>query len=502
METTYFGNSTVWGSGGGTGPWIMSDMEAGLFSGYNAKQNAADPSIDSWRFVTAVVDGGGGNRWDLRGGDAQKGGLTTYYSGVRPGSPGNAAYYPMHKQGGVLLGTGGDNGNGSSGTFYEGVMTTGFPSEATTDAVQANIVAAKYDVPRVSLSRVRAFKPSSAQEVTVTFTNTSGVPVSGLTLAINTPNKQWTSLVSGTAKTEATFAGPVAPGASVHATFKVTSSAASGAGSLTARARWDGVSPAKANIETTSTPVRSVVPVKINEVRLGAGSNPTDQFIELYNASSKPVDVSNWSLVHTPGQWPSVTLATIPAGTTLPSGAYYVLGSADSGLAAPANPGARVVLVRSTRGFAVGQRIDVDGETRQIVRVGKPAAPMTSVFVPVSTGPWLTIPAGSTKLPVTSAAGFEVGQKIGIDVGGKLELATVTAVGNAATQATLAAAAAAGSTNMKVVADSNIAVGDVLTIGTANRKETAKVTNVGTVGATGSGRRSWRASQVRPRGRH
>ena len=174
METTYFGTSTAWGSGNGPGPWIMSDMEAGLFSGYNAKQNAADPTIDSWRFVTAVVDGGGGNKWDLRGGNAQKGGLTTFYSGIRPGSQTNNAYYPMHKQGAILLGTGGDNGNGSSGTFYEGVMTTGYPTEATTDAVQANIVAARYDVQRVSLSRVTTFTPGSSQDVTATFTNTTG----------------------------------------------------------------------------------------------------------------------------------------------------------------------------------------------------------------------------------------------------------------------------------------------------------------------------------------
>ena len=116
METTYFGTSTAWGRGNGVGPWIMSDMEAGLFSGHGAKQNAGDPTIDTWRFVTAVVDGGGGNHWDLRGGNAQSGGLTTFYSGVRPGSNVNSSYYPMHKQGGILLGTGGDNGNGSSGT--------------------------------------------------------------------------------------------------------------------------------------------------------------------------------------------------------------------------------------------------------------------------------------------------------------------------------------------------------------------------------------------------
>ena len=176
METTYFGTSTVWGRGDGPGPWIMSDMEAGLFSGYESRLNAANPTIDSWRFVTAVVDGGGGNRWDLRGGNAQQGGLTTFYSGVRPGSRENNRYYPMRRQGAILLGTGGDNGNGSAGTFYEGVMTTGYPTETTTDAVQANIVAAQYDVQRLSLSRVMTLTPGSTRDVTETFTNTTGAP--------------------------------------------------------------------------------------------------------------------------------------------------------------------------------------------------------------------------------------------------------------------------------------------------------------------------------------
>ena len=131
METVYFGTATAWGSGDGPGPWIMADMEAGLFTGYNAKKNVGSPTIDAWRFVTAVVDGGGGNRWDLRGGNAQKDGLKTFYRGVRPGSSNSASYFPMNKKGAILMGNGGDNGNGSAGTFYEGVMTTGYLAEAT-----------------------------------------------------------------------------------------------------------------------------------------------------------------------------------------------------------------------------------------------------------------------------------------------------------------------------------------------------------------------------------
>jgi hypothetical protein len=39
---------------------------------------------------------------------------------------------------------GGVSGKGAAGTFYEGVMTSGFPSASTESAVQANIVAAGY----------------------------------------------------------------------------------------------------------------------------------------------------------------------------------------------------------------------------------------------------------------------------------------------------------------------------------------------------------------------
>ena len=43
-----------------------------------------------------------------------------------------------------VLPTGGDNSDGAVGTFYEGVMTAGYASNATDDKVQANVVAAGY----------------------------------------------------------------------------------------------------------------------------------------------------------------------------------------------------------------------------------------------------------------------------------------------------------------------------------------------------------------------
>ena len=73
--------------------------------------------------------------------NAQSGGLATDYSGARPNVSG---YNPMHKQGAIILGIGGDNSDGVDGTFYEGVMTTGYASSSTEASVQANIVAAGY----------------------------------------------------------------------------------------------------------------------------------------------------------------------------------------------------------------------------------------------------------------------------------------------------------------------------------------------------------------------
>nr|WP_229812762.1 arabinofuranosidase catalytic domain-containing protein [Lentzea flava] len=136
METVYFGSNNWWGYGDGPGPWVMADLEWGLFSGVNPRYNK-NPTINH-RFVTAIVKGEP-NHWAIRSGNAQSGGLTTVFDGPRPNG-----YHPMKKEGAILLGIGGDNSNGAAGTFYEGVMTTGYPSNATEEAVQANITAAAY----------------------------------------------------------------------------------------------------------------------------------------------------------------------------------------------------------------------------------------------------------------------------------------------------------------------------------------------------------------------
>src|SRR5690349_17499143 len=104
MEAIYFGNIKVWGYGTGNGPWVMADLENGLFSGVNAGYNANDPSV-SHRFLTALARGEP-THWSIRAGTAHSACPSTFYNGARPNVSG---YNPMKKEGAIILGIGGDN---------------------------------------------------------------------------------------------------------------------------------------------------------------------------------------------------------------------------------------------------------------------------------------------------------------------------------------------------------------------------------------------------------
>ncbi|KAF2759085.1 glycoside hydrolase family 54 protein [Pseudovirgaria hyperparasitica] len=180
MEAIYYGTNSFWGSGAGSGPWIMADLENGLFSGYNVKNNAADPTIN-YRFVTATLKGQA-NNWAIRGANAASAtSLSTYYTGQRPNASG---YNPMSKEGAVLLGIGGDNSISGQGTFYEGVMTSGFPSDATENAVQANIAAAKYATTPLSTGSALTAGSSISLRATTPGYTTSSLTHAGASVSI------------------------------------------------------------------------------------------------------------------------------------------------------------------------------------------------------------------------------------------------------------------------------------------------------------------------------
>jgi len=136
MEAVYFGNTSIWGRGGGDGPWVMADLENGLWPG-DATVNDSNMPVSS-KYVTAMVKGdkAGSNHWAIKAGDAQSGKLATMFDGRRP----STRYNPMKKEGAIVLGIGGDNSAGGQGNFFEGAMTAHYSSDAADDAVQANIV--------------------------------------------------------------------------------------------------------------------------------------------------------------------------------------------------------------------------------------------------------------------------------------------------------------------------------------------------------------------------
>jgi alpha-L-arabinofuranosidase B-like protein/concanavalin A-like lectin/glucanase superfamily protein/lamin tail-like protein len=712
METSYFGNATAWYHGPPPGPWVMTDQENNLVGcvnpGSTSKLCPSLPSMTS-RFVTAVAKGEP-HHWASLGGDAQTGDLSTMFDGPRVDS----SYDPMRKQGAIVLGNGGDNSNGSQGTFYEGVMTAGFPGDATDQKVQANIVAAKYSVQMLSLTPASAvttppglqtFAPGSSQNSTVTFTNTTGSPAAGVKLSISVPSKQWTSVVPGTTDTSVTFSDPVAPGDSVSATFKVTSGPAAFNGDLVGNASWTNPGQSARQSTTAAETVRNTSPIKINEFRAATSTNATNSFIELYNAGDSAVDLSNWSLTEHPAQQPVFSRVTVPAGTTLAGHGFYLLGLANSGLAAPASAGDTTLNLTNTSGLAPGQQVQIGtgpaAETGTIAHItnsgatgprvpgkignavqlsgsgeyvdlpdgivsglhdftistwvnpsansawsrvfdfgtgtsnymfltlsagggplrfaitasgngaeqqlnapgtlplntwshvavtlsgttgtlyinGQPVATNTNMTLnpaalgatnndwigrsqfgadpflaatvddfqiydhalsaadiatlasgqpgagnvadykfdedsgetavdssgnghnatiispgnvstplwqPVPDGP-VTVPAGSTNVPVTSTSGFKTGQKIAIGYGRTFETATVTAVGTPGVQARLAAAASAGATNLKVTSTGNITAGDTIRLDIGDRTENVTVATVGTPGAGGTG---------------
>jgi non-reducing end alpha-L-arabinofuranosidase len=138
MEAIYWGSDTFWTLCGGSGPWLKADLESGMYCG-DSKDTPSNTPVTGMSYVTAMLKGPSGNHSTLKAGNAQSGPLAVKWDGARP--PG---YSPMKKEGAIILGTGGDGSYGGDGTFFEGCITSGNPSDAIDDAVQANIAAAGY----------------------------------------------------------------------------------------------------------------------------------------------------------------------------------------------------------------------------------------------------------------------------------------------------------------------------------------------------------------------
>ena len=481
METTYYGVSRGWYYGHGQGPWVMTDQENNLVGCVNEDPNDKYcPTLKSQtaRFITAMADGEP-HHWRSMSGDAQKGELEILYDGCRVKNP-RSSYDPMRKQGAILLGNGGDNSYWSAGTFYEGAMTKAgtFPSVETNQAVQANVVAAGYDVQRLAISAsdkvgypngLQTFTPKTSRSTSVVFVNTTGEPIDDLELSIAAP-RGWKAVVAGTREKSRKIGYTVKPGQTVVAAFNVTSSRKLFNGDLVAKASWTSES-GKCH-ETAVEKVRNVAPVKINEFK----TNGSDAFIELYNAGMKTVDISKWTIKSHSIHMPVVSAINIPAGTKLGPGEFYLLGLATSGLSVDAAAGDDIIYVRSVEGISEGDEILIGSETRKVAGIVKPEvepqvpgweaipqgipAGTTTVWQPLPDGPVITVPAGSTNIPVQLVQGFKPGDKMALGYGTtyppttndvvKYEVVTVTEVGSQGNQSWLSADAKPGDTNIKV----------------------------------------------------
>ncbi|MGI5847966.1 MAG: arabinofuranosidase catalytic domain-containing protein [Candidatus Cryptobacteroides sp.] len=535
METTYYGNATLWYYGDSPGPWIMTDQENNLVGCVNPDPNdkycEGLPSI-SWRFVTATADGEP-HHWRTMGGDSQGGSLITLFDGPRIQNE-RSSYDPMRKQGAILLGNGGDNNNYSSGTFYEGAMTAPdtFPTEAVNQAIQANVVAAGYDVQRLAIGAtdktgapngLQTFSPGSVANTTVTFVNTTMAPINDLVLSIDAP-KGWKVSVLGGKESVKKISYDVIPGQTVVANFTITAGPRELNGDLVAKAGWTDPG-GKTWSETAVEKVRNVAPVKINEFRVSDGVNKTNSFIELYNASDKEIDISGWELIHHAATLPYFSTIKIPGDTKLAARGFYLLGLSNSGLAVNAAKGDKTLYVRDLTGILPGNEITVgiganaekhivasvvkhepvpveNGDLiRHYGRVMNPLGTPTTLWQPLPDGPVITIPVGSTSVPVDNTVGFKPGAKMAIGYGAKYpapvpnfekyEVVTVTKVGKPGTQAYLAYDAKTGDRNIKVSSVENISPGDVIRLDIDSKGhgvEYVKVKKVGTASSQNPGR--------------
>jgi len=137
MNTLFFGSATYWGTGAGKGPWFMGDFEGGVWACGSAGSAVTCPDTPSMAipFAFGILKTSSG-KYAIKSADGTSGTLTTNYDGASPKTWAN--------KGGIILGIGGDNSNHSFGTFFEGALTNGRPSDATDALILQNVQAAKY----------------------------------------------------------------------------------------------------------------------------------------------------------------------------------------------------------------------------------------------------------------------------------------------------------------------------------------------------------------------
>jgi hypothetical protein len=150
MTALYFGDATDWTRGAGNGPWVMLDMENGVFAGGGAiailnagtaSVNASDPSLkySAPNIVTGLAKTDGTKNFVIKYGNSSSGALSTAWNGSLPTNKNPTSYIPLQQQGGISLGEGGDGSAMGTGAFSEGAIIAAQTSDATDNAIQTNL---------------------------------------------------------------------------------------------------------------------------------------------------------------------------------------------------------------------------------------------------------------------------------------------------------------------------------------------------------------------------
>jgi hypothetical protein len=142
VDALFFGTPSGQAKGDGTGPWFLADLGSGLWAGGEPES----PGVDPWGntantslkvpFALGLLKVKPSN-YGIRTADlSTSDGLVTVFDGQLPTT--------VNHKGGIALGVDSSNANNSLGTFYEGAIVAGYPTEEVEDSVMKNIKAVGY----------------------------------------------------------------------------------------------------------------------------------------------------------------------------------------------------------------------------------------------------------------------------------------------------------------------------------------------------------------------